>query len=267
MRLGVDCSNYSGVLEADSARCLRAAGFDFLIAGTQVPSVTRQQIEAALAAGLEAQAYVYLYWSRDTAAEVLRALDAVAGLPVTRLWLDCEDHARGLSPAAIVERIEAALRAAGDMPAGIYTGRWWWPANTGDATAFSHLPLWHAEYRGAVDAPPAPHDFRPYGGWQSPALWQFQGTTTVCGFSVDLNVEFSPVAAPAPALGWQERVELQLARNRKRFDLALAGDLYVFANGPADDTIELVRALPGGGAESFEPPYVIPAPPLRSPPQ
>jgi GH25 family lysozyme M1 (1,4-beta-N-acetylmuramidase) len=261
MRLGIDCSNYSGVLSPQSARCLRAAGFEFLIAGTQVPSVTRQQLEAAIAAGLEAQAYVYLYWSRDTAGEVRRALDGIAGLPVSRLWLDCEDAARGLSPGAIVERIEAALAACGDLPAGIYTGRWWWRAATGDSTAFAHLPLWHAEYRGAIDSPPALHDFHPYGGWQAPALWQFQGTTAVCGFSVDLNVEFAPAAPPLPPdLSWQERVELQLARNRKRFDLALARDMYVFANGPAADTVELVKALPGGGAEPFDPPYLIPVP-------
>ncbi|HXH23511.1 MAG TPA: GH25 family lysozyme [Dehalococcoidia bacterium] len=260
MRLGVDCSNYSGPLTAESARCLRAAGFDFLIAGTQAASITRQQVAAAVEAGFEVQAYVYLYWSRDTAAEVGRALEALDDLPVSRVWLDCEDAAAGLSPAEVVARIEAAARAGGETPLGIYTGRWWWPPATGDSTAFGHLPLWHAEYTGSIEAPPSADSFRPYGGWRRPAIWQFRGTTRVCGFSVDLNAEVTPLPRPRPPA--DDQVELQLARNKKRFELALAADMYVFRNGPSDDSVELVKALAGGGAEPFDPPCVIPVPPL-----
>lgn len=188
MRLAIDVSNYTGPITVDQARCLREQGVEHVIAGTQVPSVTRVQLEAALAAGMTIDAYVYLYWRRDVAAVVREALRALEGLPAGCLWLDCEDQTAGLSPAEVVELIERAHEACGPQPAGIYTGRWWWPNATADSSAFSQLPLWHAEYTRSSDERPDFDSFTAYGGWTRPRMWQYRGTTVLCGVSLDLNL-------------------------------------------------------------------------------
>jgi len=44
-------------------------------------------------------------------------------------------------------------------------------------------PLWYAHY----DNSPSFSDFKAFGGWSKPAIKQFQGTTSICGASVDKN--------------------------------------------------------------------------------
>ncbi len=66
-----DVSNWSGTVTTEQARCLRTAGVERLICGTQVRATTRAQIAAATAASLQAEAYVILRWpvtTGDTAA-------------------------------------------------------------------------------------------------------------------------------------------------------------------------------------------------------
>ena len=92
------------------------------------------QLEAVLDAGVTVDAYVYLYWRRDVRAEVARALETIEGLRVGRLWLDCEDDSSGIEPGVIVERIDTAIEACALIPAGIYTGRWWWAPATLDSS-------------------------------------------------------------------------------------------------------------------------------------
>jgi len=50
-------------------------------------------------------------------------------------------------------------------------------------TRFSNLPLWYAHYDGS----PSFSDFVPFGGWGRPVMKQYQGTTGVCGTSIDLD--------------------------------------------------------------------------------
>ena len=51
-----------------------------------------------------------------------------------------------------------------------------------NSTQFVGLPLWNAYYDGDPD-----EDGLPYGGWEHSAIEQYQGTTDLCGQSVDLN--------------------------------------------------------------------------------
>jgi hypothetical protein len=200
-------------------------------------------------------AYVYLYWRYDIAGQVREALRVVEGFPVERLWLDCEDATGGLSAEAIVEKIGEAVAAGGDFPCGIYTGRWWWQPATGDSAAFKYLPLWHAEYTSGADVLPSFEGFRPYGGWSRPVMWQFQGTTTPCGVGVDLNLRDVPILAPA--LGADERWELDVLRAGRRFEQALHNGRFALrpvANRP--EAVELVH-VEGGRWLAFEPPCVL----------
>jgi hypothetical protein len=195
MLRAIDVSNYSGPFGPEAVACWRRQGFDHIVCGTQRATVTLQQLEAALAGGMSIAAYVYLYWAYDIAAQVQAARETVAGYPIERLWLDCEDEAAGRGPDEIVRLIGQAVAACGETPHGIYTGRWWWVPHTGNSTAFARLPLWHAEYTASPGLAPGFDDFRAYGGWTRPVMWQYQGTTWLCGVSVDLNLR-EPVAGP-----------------------------------------------------------------------
>lgn len=257
MEKALDVSNYSGAFGAEAVACWQEQGYRHLVCGTQRPEITRRQLETALAGGLSVAAYVYLYWRHDVVAAVQRSLAALEGLPVERLWLDCEDVRGALSAEDVVERIAAAVAACGAFPHGIYTGRWWWTPNTDESAAFRHLPLWHAEYTGSPSTLPDFGRFLPYGGWSRPAMWQYQGTTALCGVSVDLNLR-EAVALQAPPPLTQEQWELQVLRAGQRFLRALHGGRYAlrpFAGRP--DSVELVRVV-GGEWQPFEPPYEIP---------
>jgi hypothetical protein len=116
VQLAVDVSNYTGAITAEQARCLRSQGVEHLIAGTQVESIARVQLEAALAAGMTVDAYVYLYWRRDVRIEVARSVDIVTGLPVGRLWLDCENDSEGIDPDGINGLIDTAIEALRPHP-------------------------------------------------------------------------------------------------------------------------------------------------------
>ena len=183
MPLAVDVSHWSGEITEQQMACLRERGVRRVIAGTQRRAIARQQLEAAVAAGLEVEAYVYLYLRANVARRVQAALETVEGLPVRRLWLDAEDTTSGLTPEQMVERLRQARAACGEFPAGIYTGGWWWRPYTADSRAFADLPLWHARY----DDRPTLDGFRPFGGWERPAMKQYAHNVDRCGVTVDLN--------------------------------------------------------------------------------
>ena len=208
-----------------------------------------------LDAGVTVDAYVYLYWRRDVRAEVARALETIEDLPVGRLWVDCEDDSSGIEPGVIVELIDTAVEACALIPAGIYTGRWWWAPATSDSRRFSDLPLWHAQYTRSADERPVFDAFTAYGGWTRPLMWQFRGTTQLCGVSVDLNLrEVNVDQTPNNDL---DRIELALLRAGQRFDRARALGRYVFRPAPDPTMVELQRVEDGHGV-SFEPPCLLP---------
>ncbi len=110
---------------------------------------------------------------------VEETLALTAGLPVRRLWLDCEAEP---VPPDVVAQIQDAVDACGEFPVGIYTGYWWWP-KTGNSRAFVHLPLWIAYYDAEPSLTNCP-ELVP--GWR-PVMKQFGGSQLVCGQSVDVN--------------------------------------------------------------------------------
>lgn len=244
MERALDVSNYTGVFGAETVACWRSLGYDHLICGTQRPEVTRAQLAAATAGGMTVDAYCFLYWDVSPASQVQAALAAVTGFPVRCLWLDCEDATEGRAPETMVGLIAAAVAACGDFPCGIYTGRWWWVPATGDSTAFAHLPLWHAEWTAGPEVLPDFAAFRPYGGWTRPAMWQFQGTTQLCGFGVDLDLTDVP-AMPPPAAAAPAPTELQVLRAERGFLRALLEGRYRLAPVRDVGLVELQQARDG----------------------
>jgi len=189
----VDMSRWGGDLTADEAAAMKSEGITTIIVASGPGGyglMARQQAEAALAAGLRLEAYTFLEFESDPERWIREALARLEGLPVARWWLDVEDteHGRDWTPEqriAYVQRALAAL-AAGGVFAHVYSGGWYWRAYMGDTEVFARQgrKLWNSWYDGDPDV-----DGLPYGGWTAAdvAIEQFEGTSLVCGQSVDKN--------------------------------------------------------------------------------
>lgn len=207
MRRGVDVSNHQNGIFQATFEAMKAEGVEVVICGTDgtpaAPLTYPAQVRNARAAGLEVEAYVYLYFGEGSAVfdvagrtnEKLDLIDSVGG--VRRVWLDCEDTKNALGPAMILGLIDAARLAveARGYEVGIYTGGWWWVPRTGNSVRFAHLPLWVAQYDRIADV----DQVALFGGWPRAFRKQYADDGTAGGLSpIDLNVERDPDAVPAP---------------------------------------------------------------------
>ena len=194
----VDVSVWSGPLTDAEMDCFWDDGVRHVIVGTQSHRVARQQLEMALARGMSVDGYVYLYWDRDMRRQVEDALGVLAAYPIGRLWLDVEEDPEGRSRRALMDRVRLALDACGEVPCGIYTGRWWWQPN--GTNEFGDVPLWYSHYDGDPDL--GTWAEQRFGGWEAPYGKQWMGDIFLCGIDVDQNtihVDAEPVAEhPAP---------------------------------------------------------------------
>jgi len=198
----IDISNWSGEITSDEVACWRDSSVRHVISGTQIPTITVQQIQTAASGGMTIDAYVMLYWDYDITAQVHDALATIQGLPVRRLWLDAEQPRGNWASWQLVVKIQEAVDACGSFPHGIYTRKVWWRDNVDDTAAFSYLPLWYAYYDGY-------HDFEdwydpfywyegPFGGWTDPTGKQYASDWTfpdLCGVNVDYNVMYVDAAS------------------------------------------------------------------------
>ena len=209
MKLGVDFSQHGGPLALSTVECWKSTGVKYAI--VQYSSRMPQHLATLNQAGnIEIEAYVYLYWGLDPWGQSpqVRTSNAIAmmrGLPVRRLWLDCEDSTHPYREDQL--RDCATICEQAGLPTGIYTGRWWWAPQTNNSHSFAQLPLWHAQYLGQAPTPDLsklPRDFSsfvPYGGWTTPTIWQWWNTTNLCGHSVDLNAMEDDVPSQEELIG------------------------------------------------------------------
>lgn len=190
----VDMSRWGGELTADEAEAMRAEGIATVIVASGPGGyglMARQQADAALAAGLRLEAYTFLEFASDPEGWVREALARLHGLPVARWWLDVEDteHGRDWTPEQRIAYVQRALDAfaAAGVFAHIYSSGWFWRPYMGDTDVFARQgrKLWNSWFDGDPDI-----DGLPYGGWTAAdvAIEQFEGTSAVCGQSVDKNL-------------------------------------------------------------------------------
>lgn len=224
MAFALDISNFTEEVTPAEAASLKAAGFDRVI--VQVVNertlTHRQQIPVLLAAGLEVECYVYVWFSAGEAFVRDRVrwacLEAKAAGASDVMWLDCE-QSDGDTPgfdyvhqpvSPIIRAAVTAVQEQGMQP-GIYTAAWWWIPGASNSTEFNYLPLWDAYYDLDPDIDPVD-----YGGWQAPRMSQYEGSTAFGTVgSVDLNAyePHTPASAPPPTpvslpgLTWQARVQ------------------------------------------------------------
>lgn len=204
-QLAIDISNHQGEISREQFRELARLGVRTVICGTDgsatAPLVYPQQIEAAAAEGIRAEAYVYLYFAGDVRARTTAKLDMIQQVGrVSRVWLDCEDTAHSFGPEELVGRIAAArdLVQERGLRTGIYTGRWWWGPYTNNEAGFWDLPLWLAAYGpGEVNL-----NMEPLGGWRACLRKQYSDRGSLAGISpLDLDIELAedvPSSEPAP---------------------------------------------------------------------
>lgn len=180
--LAVDISNYTEPLDA---KLLYDSGVRKAIVQTVNPNILsyQEQIPLLRSQGIEVEGYVYL-WMDDPkfcSDRVRWACQSLRAMDVPRIWLDVEDETA--DKRNLVPSLDASIDAAGDMLAGIYTGKWYWDNYMGGITKYSHLPLWVAQYDNTQDL-----YMYPFGGWTSCVMKQYAGQSTIPGITgIDMN--------------------------------------------------------------------------------
>jgi hypothetical protein len=193
---GVDISLWSGEITDEEVGCWYDEGVRHVIAGTQNPRVTLQQLDQALEGGMSVDAYIYIHWDEDIAEEVKHDVELLKDYPIGRLWLDIEAAPDGRTPTQLAAKIREGLDACGEMPCGIYTAAWWWEPHMRNSDEFADVPVWYAYY----DRDPSMQTWatQSFGGWDMP--WGKQWNEIYfCGIDVDKNTIFTtsdPVSSP-----------------------------------------------------------------------
>jgi len=185
----LDVSHWEGPLSQREMDCFWESGVRHIVVGTQVEEITRQQLAMAIARGMTVDAYVYLYWDKDVAAQTREAFRRASGFPIGRMWLDVEENPGGLGSTKLVSLVSAGVdecRALGGsaIECGIYTGPGFWKTHMSNTTELSSVPLWYAQYnfRTALDV----WSSERFGGWAKPAAKQW-AEQALCGVGVDKN--------------------------------------------------------------------------------
>jgi len=102
------------------------------------------------------------------------------------VWFDIEGPAYWMDQGSNQAFFNAMVSQAQSMGVnlGIYTSESQWSPIMGDGfTAGSAFPIWYAHYDGDQSF----DDWSPFAGWSSPAIKQYEGSGTSCGFGVDYN--------------------------------------------------------------------------------
>lgn len=136
--------------------------------------------------------YMFPCPGQDAASQVNSLVSSLSSDSVQygMIWFDIETNPStgcGWSdPAtncAYMQNLVDAATAAG-VNYGTYASEYMWSSIMGaGCTVGGDHPLWYAHY----DNNPSFGDFTPFGGWSTPAMKQYQGDDTVCGFGVDDN--------------------------------------------------------------------------------
>jgi len=155
--------------------------------GTVDPNVV-STVAAAWAGGMS-HVDVYMFpcpTCGDPAGQVSAAVSNLAsnGVQYGMLWFDIEGPAYWMdqgSNQAFFNGLVSQAQAMG-VTIGVYTSESQWSPIMGDGfTAGSAFPIWYAHY----DNDPSFDDWSPFAGWSSPAIKQYEGTDTSCGYGVD----------------------------------------------------------------------------------
>lgn len=209
VKLIADVSNYTGILQRKTVDELLRLNVEHLIAGTQVPSVTNQQVHAWLDSKPSQNPDIYVIPANNSADgywDMLAGLTkyAVEDIPYFfktstegRVWLDLEaeppqgkyTHIAGSDGILWIEQGLKALRKVGFKRFGIYTSKLWWETHTNNvSTHYTTLPLWYSHPDNSLSMTAKEWRRDGFGGWWKPKYKQYTFNTYVNDQVVDLNV-------------------------------------------------------------------------------
>ena len=134
--------------------------------------------------------YMFPCAGQDATAQVNSFVSQLSsnGVQYGMIWFDIEtntsDGCGWSDPADNCNYMQALVNAANanGVNYGIYASAYMWGSIMGDGcTVGGSNPLWYAHYDGDAGF----DDFSPFGGWSTPAMKQYTGTSNLCGFGVD----------------------------------------------------------------------------------
>lgn len=197
---GIDISS---PLDSSTAQCLADEGIYFIIprayhSSCSVDTGACTSITAAKQAGIKKRD-IYMFPSPSCDKTASEQVSDMLNMMVTqgcsgdwsgRVWLDIEDSNNlywgtdTKANQAFYESLVDACKAQATS-CGVYASSRQWSDVFG-STSYTYgndLPLWYPHY----DNDPSFDDFVAFGGWSSPLVKQYDGTSTICNFGVDIN--------------------------------------------------------------------------------
>ena len=147
-------------------------------------------LQAARAAGLVTDIYMFPCRGKSATAQVNEMFSAIPSNLWGMVWIDVETNPSsgcgwtGDNCGYITELVNA-IKAHGKTP-GIYSSAYMWQTIMGgrnNCPSLASQQLWYAHY----DNNPSFSDFSSFGGWSKPAIKQYVGDTTLCGAGVDYD--------------------------------------------------------------------------------
>lgn len=188
---GVDISAWAG---SSTWGCLKQNGYTFGIVRNYMESCAIDpngvhSVANAWAAGIShVDIYIYPSYTCGVSAanQVNSAIESMGSIPFGQLWFDIESGGAagaGTDHAWLVAGVNQAVARIGASRVGIYSSKYGWSVAMGGYSRPGAFPIWYAHY----DNNPSFSDWSAFAGWTSPAMKQFAGDASVCGFDVDLN--------------------------------------------------------------------------------
>ena len=190
---GVD---YSTLTSVSSHQCFISSGYVFAIPRCwcsvgSMDSNCVQNCKNAHSAGMtRVDTYFFpCYSCGNVAGQVSTFWNKVVAnqMDFTRLWFDVEgtwSSSTSTNQNFFMQMVNQA-RSIG-IVYGIYCSKYYWTSFFGSSYTFAYadsIPMWYAHY----DYDASFSDWSSFGGWTSPTIKQYQGTTSMCSASVDLN--------------------------------------------------------------------------------
>lgn len=192
----------SSLLSTSSASCLKSAGMNTLVmraykSSNSIDSNACGTLQNAASAGIP-QRDVYIFPCPTCSTSAQAQMTAMVNNLKTncasswsgRVWLDIEGSQYWSSSTttnrAWYQSLVDACRSTATS-CGVYSSYYQWSSIFG-STSYAYgsdLPLWYAHYESPAN--PSFSDFSTFGGWKAPYGKQYQGTTTQCSASIDLN--------------------------------------------------------------------------------
>ncbi|EDR21966.1 lysozyme, putative [Entamoeba dispar SAW760] len=192
---GVDMSTLTSV---SSFQCFVNNGYTFAIprcwrsTGSWDPYCANNCANAHAGGMSRVDAYFFPCYSCGNAAGQVNSFwqKVVSNqLKITTVWFDIEgtwSSSYTANQQFFMEMMNQA-RAIGIVH-GVYVSQHYWNSFFGSSYIYpyaSSTPLWYPHY----DHNPSFSDFSSFGGWSTPAIKQYQGTTSMCSASVDLSYQ------------------------------------------------------------------------------